>query len=358
MFGRRSGYALNHGLGPARPRDGSRIIRAIREIGALDADIFRALTAEARPAVLRGLVLDWPAVAAGQRAAADLAGYLGTFDSGTAAGCVVGGPMIGGRFFYREDMTGFNFGRRDARVTDVVAQLLQQAGSDAPLAIAMQSASIDAVLPGFAEANAMPFLPASVRPRIWIGNAIQVATHYDSNDNLACVVGGRRRFTLFPPDQIANLYVGPLEMTPAGAPVSMVDVAAPDLDLYPRFAEAFEVAESAELAPGDAIYIPYFWWHAVRSLDPLSGLVNYWWNDVRENASPIDALLHAIVAMSGQPAERRAIWKGMFDHLAFHANGDPVTHLPEAVRGVFGPLSPEQRRELTAHLARSLGGRS
>ena len=279
-------------------------------------------------------------------------------DSGATAGCVVGTPSIHGRFFYRDDMTGFNFGRRDARVTDVVGQLLQQAASDAPLAIAMQSAAIDTVLPGFAEANQLPFLPTSVRPRIWIGNAIEVATHYDANDNIACVVGGRRRFTLFPPDQIANLYIGPLEMTPAGAPVSMVDVEAPDFDRYPRFAAALEAAESGELAPGDAIYIPYFWWHAVRSLDPLSVLVNYWWNDDTENAPLIDALLHALVAMGSLSAKRRAIWQGVFDHLVFHANGDPVAHLPETVRGVFGALTAEQRRDLTDHLARSLRARS
>lgn len=315
--------------------------------------MFRSVIAEARPAVLRGLVANWPAVAEGRRGAADLARYLSAMDSGKSAGCVVGAPAIGGRFFYRDDMAGFNFGRRDARVSDVVGQLLHQAATAEPLAIAMQSAPTDEVLPGFADANPMPLLP-EVRPRIWIGNAVQVATHYDSNDNLACVVGGRRRFTLFPPDQIANLYVGPLEMTPAGAPVSMVDVEAPDLDRYPRFAQALEAAETAELAPGDAIFIPYFWWHAVRSLDPLSVLINYWWNDIREAASPLNALLHALLAMGDLPAERRAIWKGMFDHLVFHANGDPAGHLPEHVRGVFGTLSPEQRRDLTAHLARSL----
>src|SRR3546814_4100254 len=66
-------------------------------------------------------------------------------------------------------------------------------------------------------------------PRVWIGNATHVSTHYDVSSNLACVVAGRRRFTLFPPDQIANLYVGPLDVTMAGQPASMVDLAAPDL---------------------------------------------------------------------------------------------------------------------------------
>jgi hypothetical protein len=335
----------------------SGVIKAISEFGPVDAAAFAGIVASGEPAVLRGQVAHWPAVAEGLGGAPALARYLAQFDSGKPASCVVGTPAIGGRFFYRADMAGFNFGRRDASVGDLVAQLMHQASDAAPLAIAMQSAHVDEVLPGFAEANPLPLLPDTVRPRIWIGNAIQVATHYDSNDNIACVVGGRRRFTLFPPDQIANLYIGPLEMTPAGAPVSMVDAEAPDLARCPRFADALEAAQTAELGPGDAIYIPYFWWHAVRSLDALSVLVNYWWNDVREDVSPVDALLHAILAMHDMPPARRAIWKGMFDHLIFHAQGDPVAHLPEAVRGVFGELAPEARRELAAHLARALASR-
>jgi hypothetical protein len=38
-----------------------------------------------------------------------------------------------------------------------------------------------------------------------------VQTHFDLPSNIACVVGGLRRFTLFPPEQLPNLYVGPLE---------------------------------------------------------------------------------------------------------------------------------------------------
>jgi hypothetical protein len=309
------------------------------------------------PVVLRGLVRGWPAVAAGLEGREALGSYLARMDSGALSSCVVGPPSIRGRFFYRDDMTGFNFARRDAALGDLIGQLLAQADSEEPLAIAMQSAPTDAVLPGFAEANAMPLLPG-VRPRIWVGNAIEVATHYDSNDNLACVVGGRRRFILFPPDQLPNLYPGPLEMTPAGAPVSMVAPEAPDLERYPRFAEALEVAQNAELGPGDAIYIPYFWWHAVRSLDSLSVLVNYWWNDVHEAMPPVDALLHAILAFGALPPERRAVWKGMFDTFVFKADGDPVAHLPEHVRGVFGSLGEAERRDLIAHLAQSIARRS
>lgn len=329
-------------------------MRAMDEHGPANAAEFADIIAAAEPLVLRGQVSAWPAVAAASAGRLDR--YLRDQSSARAASCVVGLPTIAGRFFYREDMRGMNFGRRDAPLGEVLDQLQQQADMDEPLSIAMQSASTDLVLPGFAEANPLGLLPASVRPRIWIGNRIHVATHYDSNENIACVVGGRRRFTLFPPDQAANLYIGPLELTPAGTPVSMVDVDAPDLARYPRFADALDSALTAELAPGDAIFIPYLWWHAVSSLDPLSVLVNYWWSALPEALSPVDALLHALVAIRAQPESRRAAWRALFDHLVF--DDAAAAHLPVAARGVLGDLPEAERQEIVRQLALKLSGRS
>ncbi len=329
-------------------------MRAMGEYGPVNAGKFAEIAAAARPVVLRGQVVSWPAVAAAQAGLLDR--YLRDQASTRAAPCVVGLPSLKGRFFYREDMRGMNFGRRDAPLGEVLDQLQQQADAAEPLALAMQSAPTDLVLPGFADANRLDLLPESVRPRIWIGNRIHVATHYDSNDNIACVVGGRRRFTLFPPDQAENLYIGPLELTPAGTPVSMVDVDAPDLASYPRFANALDSALTAELAPGDAIFIPYLWWHSVRSLDPLSVLVNYWWSALPEVLSPVDALLHALVALRAQPESRRAAWRALFDHLVF--DDAAAVHLPIAARGVSGDLTDDERQQVVQQLARKLSGRS
>lgn len=326
-------------------------MRTIDERGAATPDELDGIVAAACPVVLRGQVADWPAVVAAR--AGRLDGYLRGLASTRPAPCIVGVPSIGGRFFYRDDMKGMNFGRREAPLADLLDQLAEQAGAAAPLALAMQSSPTDVVLPGFAAANRLALLDDAVRPRIWIGNRIEVATHYDSNDNIACVVGGSRRFTLFPPDQAANLYPGPLEMTPAGTPVSMVRADDPDLARYPRFADALAVAQTAELAPGDAIFIPYLWWHAVRSLDPLSVLVNYWWSATDELLSPVDALLHALATMRALPPSRRDAWRALFDHLVFDAA--PGAHLPAAVRGVLGDLPEADRRGIARHLAGRLG---
>ena len=69
----------------------------------------------------------------------------------------------------------------------------------------------------------------------------------------------------FPPDQVANLY-GAVDLTPAGQAISLVDTRKPDLEKHPDFRHAMMQAFSAELQPGDAIFIPSLWWHQVESL--------------------------------------------------------------------------------------------
>lgn len=74
------------------------------------------------------------------------------------------------------------------------------------------------------------------------------------------IATGRRRFTLFPPQQRVNLYVGlyvgPFDKTVAGVPVSMAPIENPDFDRFPRLREALDHAQVAELEPGDGLYIP------------------------------------------------------------------------------------------------------
>ena len=97
---------------------------------------------------------------------------------------------------------------------------------------------------------------AHIAPRIWLGHASNVSAHFDAFDNVACVVAGARRFTLYPPEAIEGLYVGPLDNTMAGQPVSLAASAPADDDKYPLFREIREQALRAELSPGTAFTSP------------------------------------------------------------------------------------------------------
>jgi len=222
--------------------------------------------------------------------------------------------------------------------------------------MAVQSEAIFDLLPGFERENRTDLVRDDVVARAWIGNRIRVAAHFDLKENIGIVVGGRRRFTLFPPEQLPNLYVGPLEVTPAGTPVSLVDLEAPDLERFPRFAVARETAQTATLEPGDAIYIPFHWFHAVDSLEPVNFFANYWWNDARADlGSPYDALMHAFFALKHLPPEQREVWGKVFDHYVFERDGDPAAHLPPQAKGVLGPPTPDLIGRMRATLRQILG---
>jgi hypothetical protein len=306
-----------------------------------------------QPVVLAGLVAHWPAVRAGLTSPNALGDYLRAMDQGKQVAVLEGPSSIRGHFFYRDDMRGLNFERRPATISATIDRLLAQMEDPEPCALYVESTPTPDHLPGFAPANPQPLLSPLVLPRLWLGNTLTVQTHFDLSSNIACVVGGRRRFTLFPPEQLENLYVGPIEFTVSGLPISMVSLKSPDFARFPRFAEALRHAYTAELGPGDAIFIPYAWWHHVESLAPFNALVNYWWNDARQAGSPFDAMLHAVLTLRDLPPAQREAWRHIFDHYVFTAPDEALSHLPREQRGMLGPPSPERAAAIRAILARA-----
>ena len=310
-----------------------------------------------RPAVFKGAVNNWPLVQRRTDSAAAITNYLRTFNPGTQVEWLAGEPGINGRFFYNDALNGMNFRRVRGTFADALSQLLRHVGDPAPPALALQALSISAHLPHFDLQHRLDLPPVDTQATMWIGNASTVAAHFDFNDNIACVAHGRRRFMLFPPEQLENLYVGPLEFTPQGVPISLVDAHNPDLARYPRFEQAAAAAQVAELEAGDAIFIPYMWWHSVRSLEPFNILINYWWNAVRRPVvAPFHSLLHGVLAIANLPSAQRDIWKRFFDHYVFQVHGDPAAHIAQERRGLLGSLSPEQAAQFTAVLAHLLSG--
>lgn len=307
---------------------------------------------------MRGLADDWPAVAAARRG--EIAAYLKGLDRGAGCEVLLGPPQIGGRFFYDDAMRGFNFERRPSTIGAVVDALVaaQAAAAQgvAPPALAAQATLADDVVPGFAADNPAPLMLAGVTPRLWINNHVIVAAHHDASRNLAVVVAGRRRFTLFAPEEAGNLYLGPLEFSPAGTPISLVDFDHPDLDRHPRFAAARGHALVAELEPGDAIYIPYMWWHHVESLDGVNLLANYWWNETppaQPGLNLVDVIVHARLAFSAATPEQRRAWRAM---LAYAVAEDVLpAEVPLDRGGIMGAIGEGARQALRKQLGAVLG---
>ena len=315
--------------------------------GAIPETLFASDT----PVLLRGLVASWPAVAACNTSLEAAYRYLGSFWSGDAVTVYVGDAGIDGRFFYDEDFTGFNFRAGTAPLNQVFQKLADAPASGPAEAIYVGSTAIDRWLPGFRAENDIVLPVNDALASFWLGNRIRISAHFDFPDNIACVVAGRRRFTLFPPEQVGNLYVGPLDRTPSGQAISTVDVAKPDLERFPRFAEAMAASRVFELEPGDALFIPSMWWHHVESLSSFNLLVNYWWcTSPPVMGAPMTALLHGILALRDLSPRQRIVWRQLFEHYVFSADESVYAHIPEPGRGCLAPLDDAAARRLRAEL--------
>lgn len=314
------------------------------------------LVADGRPVILRGIARDLPLVAVGLDGAAPAMTWLKQFDGGRPVTAYLGDPAIGGRFGYADDCAALNFRRESGSLSGYLDQILATLDDPEAPAIYIGSTDIDLYLPGLRAQAALPFGDPQLAEHpplvsIWIGNRTIASTHYDMSNNLACCLIGRRRFTLFPPEQVANLYPGPLEPTPGGQVVSMVDLRAPDLDRYPRFVEALAHAEVAELEPGDVLLYPALWWHNVEALDAFNVMINYWWNAVpRFMDTPMNTLLHGLLSLRDRPDHEKQAWRAMFDHYVFGPADQARAHLPEPAQDELAPLDAMSARRLRAKI--------
>lgn len=330
------------------------VFAPVPEVAAAE---FAAAVAAGRPVVMRGLVADWPIVTLARQSPAALAAYLRSLDTGEPVAIMHGRPGNAGYYFYDATMAGFNFDRARGRLSAIVDALIAARGRADAANIYAGPILGQAATARFADQHPLPIVPREATARLWLSNASRVAAHYDVARNVACVVSGARRVTLFPPEQVANLYPGPFEHTMAGPQVSMVDINAPDLAHFPRFAAAAAAGLVADLGPGDAVYLPTLWWHHIESFGSFNLLVNHWWKPERASTD-FEALLTAIIGIRDQPAPERAAWRAFFDHFAFgDAAAAAGAHLPADRQTITGPPTPERDRMLLNFVIAQLADR-
>lgn len=310
-----------------------------------------------QPAVLRGLARRWGLVEAGLRSVDDAMSYLRSFYNGRVLSASFAAPEVAGRLFYNADFTKLNFEARRTSLGDVLDQIRSHLEDTQAPTTYIGSTLVDSYLPGMRKENDLDFAAQGVDapPTIWIGNRTVASCHYDAPNNIACVAVGRRRFTIFPPHQVINLYPGPMELNPGGQVVSLVDFSNPDYERFPRFREALAHGFSATLEPGDAIFVPAMWWHHVEGLSPFNTLVNYWWNSApRYIPSPMSSLYHAIWSIRDRSDAEKQAWKEVFEYYVFGPASRAGEHLPEQARGLLGPIDENRARQIRAMLLNSL----
>lgn len=301
----------------------------------------------AKPLVLRGLIENWPALSAGRESPSALNRYLKSLDRGIPGPVMEAPASSQGRFGYGPDLRDFTFSKRHCGVSETLDRIERQVGRpDAPY-VAIQMLPLAAHMPDFLRQNPFPLLPKTP-PLLWLGGPVKTQIHHDRDHNIACVIAGRRRFVLFPPEQVTNLYIGPIENPP---PLSLVDLEAPDLERFPRFSTALASAVMCELGPGEALFMPRHWWHHVTSLEPYNALVNYWWGTHPTGLeNPYDCFLTALLALKSLPAAERVYWQAMFDAFVFRSEDGTADHIPASLRGALGTLDAGTKAALKQKL--------
>ncbi|XP_076323057.1 HSPB1 associated protein 1 isoform X1 [Tachypleus tridentatus] len=108
----------------------------------------------------------------------------------------------------------------------------------------------------------------------WVGSSgAHTPCHQDTYGcNLVAQVCGRKRWVLFPPEDVANLYPTRIPYEESSI-FSEVNITCPDLSKHSKFRNAHP--HVITLQPGEVLFVPKLWWHFVECLEP-SISVNTW----------------------------------------------------------------------------------
>ena len=105
---------------------------------------------------------------------------------------------------------------------------------------------------------------------MWFSNGgTKSVLHFDAIDNINCLMSGTKELFMVDKKEHAHINID----KPDGS-FSKVDVDKVDLEKYPGLADV--PWYKATMEPGDCLFIPYRWFHQVRSYGPRNLAINIW----------------------------------------------------------------------------------
>lgn len=302
------------------------------------------------PVLLKQQIANWPIVQMAQQSLSCLKAYLSRFDSGLEMLTFALEKRFNGRIFYNDDFSGMNFNKLTMSLSSFFSAIAKKHNT-----LYMGSTNVQKYFPGLLDENELEFgiSKTDTVANLWLGNQSLIAAHFDFPNNFACNLCGTRVVTLFPPEQVDNLYIGPLDFNPAGPAISLVDPDAPDFDKYPKYQQAIAASVEFVLEPGDVLFIPSMWWHQIRACSDFNLLMNYWWKPTPAwMPSPMQALNLALMSMKRLPAEQKQAWQHLFKQFVFEDRN--FAHIPHSALGVLGEIDELAARKLRAQILAAL----
>jgi len=168
---------------------------------------FDAFIRKGEPCIFKGALSDCALVTAAKQSDEAAMSYLRSFDSQKPLFYYNAKADADTRFFYTKEMDGFNYATSYASVTEFFDSLMREKQKPSGDSFYVGSAELEDHFPDLLNKNELMLSgdvfekhPASIG--IWLGNRTTAVAHYDVSNNIAASVVGRRRFTLFPPEQL------------------------------------------------------------------------------------------------------------------------------------------------------------
>ncbi len=244
---------------------------------------FRDLVDSAAPPfIVSGLMSRWELSASLAQLADPLekCDYLGRMAAQTVNYTVLPPEQKGTLGFNDKQEPNFSFESAVATFPEFMNEVKSYIAAPAKGNLYLQSTPIEEFNPKLGELDLFEGFTPLTQPRFWIGTGAQfVSLHNDPFRNIVAVFAGRKRVMLFPPEALPYLYMAPFDRRIGTVLASLVDVFRPDFNKFPLLEKALKMARVAIVNPGEFLYMPPFWWHAVEGEGFNVGLNCWFYED-------------------------------------------------------------------------------